>query len=431
MKFKCFYLFLVLAFLWASCKKDNSESTPPEITILEPTENSIFNVFDTVQVKFDVSDNDRLSNVTVSLLDASNVQAMPGIIVTPNTASATITMNYILSDIHLPSGYYYIKVYANDGSTGTYRLRQIYINEAPRQLEGAYLLSMPNAFTRALYKIDSLQVIQSCGSFTGDFLEMEISSWYKDLYLGGHYNGSTLAIETDDNSQLWSIPAVISSNPYFTDIHVSGKNVYVSYYDGRIKGYSYNGATNFNAASAPNWTVRKISRHDIYMIADTKDQTSAQRKLVVFNGTTGAGVQEAFLNQDVLEFYSKDNSDLFCFGNEAGQGKMEIYQLSSNGFWTPYSVPAGLINSVAQVDAGTYLIAHSNGNIYKYTYSNNSFLVHVPGVTASKVCFDPVNLLIYTIEGTQVKRYNYQTGVLVNSITHSAGIMDLELLFNK
>lgn len=431
MKFNLFYCFSAIALLLISCKKDDQAPTPPEINILLPVENTVYDVFDTVLVKFEVSDNDRLTNVTVSLLDANNMPALPGITVTPGSASATITMNYVLSDIHLASGYYFIKVYANDGSTGTYRTRKIYITEAPLTLKAAYIVSMPNASTRALYKIDSLQNIVSCGTWPGDLLKMDISSWYGDLYLGGYYYGQTQAVELDDNTPLWNLNATVSSNPYFTDLAVSGKTLYVAHYDGRIKGYNYTGQVNYNAAAAPNWTVRKIARHDTYMIADIREMTSAQRKLVVFNGSTGAGLQETYMNQDVVGFFTKDNNDVFCFGNDAGQGKMEIYQLSTNGFWTPYPVPAGTISSVAQVDAGTYLVAHSNGNIYKYTYSNNSFLIHVPGVSASKVCFDPVSQLIYTIEGSQVKRYNYLTGALVNTVTHSAPIYDLVLLYNK
>ncbi|MCC7302950.1 MAG: hypothetical protein IT233_09935 [Bacteroidia bacterium] len=431
MKFRCFYWFLLVLAL-GSCKKDDQQSTPPEINFLEPADNTVYNVFDTIHIKFEISDNDRIASVAVSLLDASNVVAMPAVNVNPAGNPATITLDYILSDIHLASGYYYIKVYASDGSAGTYKLRQIYINEAPLVLLNPYFVSMPNPNTRELYKIDTLQNIVPCGTFSGDLLEMEISSWYGDLYFGGHYTGSTQAIELDDNSVSWTISPVVSSNPYFTDIMVSGKYLYVSFYDGRIRGYTNSGNVMYNSIAAPNWTVRRIGTHTgNYIVADIKELTSAFRKIILFNGSTGAGIQETYMYQDVVAFYSKDNNDIFCFGNDAGQGKMEIYQVSTNGFWTPYPVPSGSINSVARVDAGTYLIAHSNGNIYKYTYSNNSFLPHVPGVNASKVLYDPAGQYIFTIEGNLIRRYNYQTGALINTITHSAPVTDLELRYNK
>ena len=34
------------------------------------------------------------------------------------------------------------------------------------------------------------------------------------------------------------------------------------------------------------------------------------------------------MNQDVVEFFTKDANDIFCFGNDAGQGKIEIYWLT-------------------------------------------------------------------------------------------------------
>ncbi len=432
MRFRFFYISLLLFFVLGSCKKEDERTTPPEITFILPVQNTVYNVFDTVLVKFDVSDNEHLSNVTVSLLDASNLTAMPGIVVTPSSNSATITMNYELNDIHLASGYYFIKVYANDGQAGVYALQRIYINEEPKALKYPLFVTAPVLNTRSLFKIDSLQNIQSIGTYSGDFSEAATSSWYQDHYLGGYFNGPAIAIGLEDNSQLWTIAPVISSTPYFTDLQVSGKNVYISYYDGRIRGFNVNGSAMYNALVAPNWYPRKIALHDSYMVASIKEISTVNRKIVLFNSTSGAGVQETYMNQDVIEFFTKDANDLFCFGNDAGQGKIEIYQVNTNGFWTPYpGFPAGTILSVAQVDAGTYLIGHSNGTVYKYVYSINSLTTHMAGVTAAHIAYDDVNQVIYVAEGMNVKRFNYVSGALINTIPHTSAILDLDLLFNK
>ena len=202
-------------------------------------------------------------------------------------------------------------------------------------------------------------------------------------------------------------------------------------YDGRVRGFNVNGLITYNAMAAPGWYPRNVLKHDQYIASAIKEISTATRKIILFDAVSGAGVQETYLSQDVVEFYTKDANDIICFGNDAGQGKMEIYQVSTNGFWTPYTIAAGTILSVARVDAGTYLIGHSNGTVYKYVYSLNSMTTHLSGVTASHICYDDVNQLIYVAEGNNVKRFNYITGALVNTVTHSSPILDLGLLYNK
>jgi hypothetical protein len=138
-------LFIGVIFILAGCKKDDPPSSPPSIDIMLPVENTVHNVFDTIEVKFSVQDNDRLSSVTVSLVDLNSQPVMPSVDVTPSSASATITMNYVLYDIHVASGYYYIKVHASDGSAGNTALRKIYVNEAPKMLKNAYIISQPSS----------------------------------------------------------------------------------------------------------------------------------------------------------------------------------------------------------------------------------------------------------------------------------------------
>ncbi len=414
-----------------SCKKDDAPTTPPSITIQLPVENTVHNVFDAVPVQFLVQDNDRLTSVVVSLMDLNSQPVLAGVDVTPSSNPATVTMSYYLNDIHIASGYYFIKVSASDGTTTNIAIRRIYVNEAPRMLRNAYYVTLPTPSTRNIFKIDSLQNPVLAGTYAGDHSQSCISSWYQDLHTIGYMNGDLYAINLEDNVTNWSVNCLTSADPYFTDVHVNGKNSYLSFYDGRLKGYLVDGTIIMSASVQAGYYPRRIFKHDIYLAASIKEIISPARKLVLFNAATGAGYQETALSQDVVEMYTKDNDNMFCFGNDAGQGKFEIYQLSSNAFWTPYTCPAGSILSVAQVDANTYLIGHSNGTVYKYQYNINSLTTLIPGVTASCLRFDDVNLHVYVAEGVTVKRYLYSTGTLINTVNASGTVADLELLFNK
>ena len=141
-------------------------------------------------------------------------------------------------------------------------------------------------------------------------------------------------------------------------------------------------------------------------------------------------MQETNVAQDVIEFFSKDTDNFFVFGNSSGQGVIEIYQISSNGFWTPHTLLPGTVLCAEQIDSDTYLIGHSNGNIYKYIYSTNSSTPFITGVLARNIKYDSVNQQVIVTEGNKIKQFDYTTASLINTIVHADSIFDIHVLYN-
>jgi hypothetical protein len=86
---------------------------------------------------------------------------------------------------------------------------------------------------------------------------------------------------------------------------------------------------------------------------------------------------------------------------------------------------------VAQVSSDVYLIAHSNGTIYKYQYSNSSIVPFIPGVTASHMAFDDVNQEVLVSDVNTIKKFNYSNAALINSFTATDSVCGLHIQFNK
>jgi hypothetical protein len=139
-----------------------------------------------------------------------------------------------------------------------------------------------------------------------------------------------------------------------------------------------------------------------------------------------------FVGWNILEMFEYDNDNVFCFGNtSAGQGVMEIYNITNNSTWEPHSIPTGKIFNVAEIDDGEFLIAHSDG-VYRYTYYNNS-LVNIINSSPRQIEYDEINNVIYLVDsiGNLISYSNTSPPIQINQSLCTDSVLDMHLLYNK
>src|SRR3972149_8149325 len=429
--FNILALFVLFTCTIFSCKKESPDSSAPVINIFAPVENQFVSVFDTLTVTCEINADKHLESASITLVNDNliPVQSSVNINVSSNFISASLP--YIIYDIHLTSGVYYIRVNASDGPNTVNNYRKINVTAVPEKLMVSYFITNPNANNMLVSLLDSDFVATSAYfNFGGDYSSSAISNYNQEIYTSGLYTGCANAISLETPNLKWSITPIIGSNPYFEDIINKDKTTYIAYYSGLIRGLSSSGSTNFNANISSGYYPLKIFKHENYVACAEKYISGPSKKIILFNATTGAGMQETILTQDVIKFFSKDTDNIFAFGNSAGQGVIEIYQITTNGFWTPHTLTPGTILSAEQIDADTYLIGHSNGNIYKYIYSTNSSTPFITGVIARTIKYDIVNQQVVVTTGANIKQYNYVNAALITSVTVADSVFDIHILYN-
>ncbi len=139
------------------------------------------------------------------------------------------------------------------------------------------------------------------------------------------------------------------------------------------------------------------------------------------------------MNQDVVEFCEKDYGNVFVFGNVSGQGVIQLFDRINNHLWNPYnySLDTGSILSAVKIDANTYLIAHSNGTIYKYEFQTSSVTSYLTGYSAIKLKYDQLNNELYVVETNQISTFDYPTAIFHHSVNSAETIVDVHLLYNR
>lgn len=423
---------LLLFMLLIQCKKDN-DAAPPIVIISSPHESQAFGVYDTFTIKADISDDKQLISINIKLLNEQQAVMQEAVTFTISGNKFSLERKYTLYDVYLPTGYYYLRIEASDGSNVGVGYVKIYVHETPTVRRAIYAITQTSS-TLNVVQIDSALNAVNMLSFNSDYSGSGISSYYQYLYVSGNYTGSVKGIDVQSNVIKWSVDPQVSGNQNFTSVYTEGNRTYVSYYSGFVKAFDHYGTSIYQTQMAPDgfYPIKVIANGD-HVLVEIKDKTSTSRKLITYLASTGLGTQEKYFDKVIVDFVARNSNEVFIFSNNAGQGSMELFYITSNSFYIPHLIPAGKIWSAVQIDGDNYLIGHDDGNIYRYQYSQNSLTTLITGVKAYKMRYDVVNNQLIIADAKSVKLYNYSPSIttLANTVFLADTILDVHVLFNK
>jgi len=423
------FLFLLLGI--CSCTKD-TVTDYPVVEITSPYSLATFNVPGTIQVTGYVSDSKSLTSVTVYIGNSQNIPVEQTITVPITSNTMNVSLTYYLDDIHMLSGQYYMTITASNGTNTASAFQQIYVDGTPTVRTAIYAISH-NSGGVQVWKIDSLFHASLSYTVSGDYSSSDINSYYQQLYTAGLDSGNVNVYSVPNIASDWSLSGIVSTTPYFTNIYCNNDAEYVSYHLGYVKCYNHLGTLetiyNVNSGYYPVKTFAWAG----WLFAEEKSIYSTSENLLTFYQASAAGAGQIVIQGPIVAMYGYDNNDIFVFGNSSGGAYMQLYNIRTNLFYSPVTMPSAKLLSVAQVNASTYLISFNNGTIYQYTYGQNGLFPYINGISASTLCYDNINNQIITATGNTINEYNYgiNSANLVASAIISDSIRDLSVLYNK
>lgn len=424
----CFFLGLY------SCKKD-SPAGYPSVQISSPYSGEYFNVPGTIQVTGHASDSKQLTAVNVYIANAKNMAVEQTVKIPVTSNSMNISLGYLLNDIHMPGGEYYMTISASNGTNISSAFQQIYVDALPTKRTAIYAITRNSAGVHAL-KINSSFEDSLGFTVSGDYSSSDINSYYQQLYIAAHDSGNLNVYAVPQGGTVWGIEGPVTSAPYFTNVYCKEDVEFISYYNlGYVKSFNHSGAIQATYTIFPGYYPIKTYLWNGFLFIEEKSMSSSQESLWMFYEASAASYKQAALGGPVVAMYGFDNDDIFVFGNNSSGGAyMHMYKISTNLFYSPISLASyGNILSAAQINANTYLIGFSDGKIYQYTYNPNSIVPYISGITASNIRYDSINNQVITSSGNVVSEYNVgiNNGTFVTSVTLPDSVMDVRILFNK
>jgi len=424
-----FHLALLLMVFLFSCKKEIKDNQSPVITISSPQPYQSFTALGSIAVQGNVSDNNTITSVFISLRDANNIRVGDVISIHPNASAVTISEQLFLNDLYLKSGIYTLKISASDGENQTDKYIELTINEYPKSRNGLFVFSNSGSATE-ITKLDNALNPTSFTTLSGDFLAGGVNSINQQIISCGNSSGNLVAFDVTSATQSWLVNNNASGLPFFTSFAQYNREVFVGYYNRDIKSFTENGSQIFSAQAFVNSYANQLFVHENILLVTAQPEISRGITRLVTYYLTGFVKDNLLLNEEVKAFFSFTADEVVLFTNLMGNGKLLVYDISSNSTWQPFALGVGSITSATEVSKGVYLITQ-NGEVNLVNLNTFTKSTYLSGVNAQLVKYDAVTNEVLVVNGANLNSYDYNTKILKNSYIHSNPLLAVDFWYNK
>ncbi len=463
---------LLFMFFLISCKKDKKTNPPPVITISLPSSGQPFTYSldpilktytTTINVGAQVSDNERLTSITVALVDGNYVQQQASVNVPISSADFVFNINYEVTQFRLQSGTYYIQITASDGTSTTVAYQPIYIYASPAQLWGYCAVFKSN--NRLISYYDTSGNLSHSFPMLGvGYNGMKYGGYNQQLYVNGNGNGTQQYFEA--YSMLPQSLGAVSytenspSNDYFTCLNTDGNKSYVGYY-GTTNAivYSYqNGATStsYGFPSSTYGYPYYFTTTSLYGVAAFKSKVSGTFDNLTTFYLSGASISNINfpLNFKVVAIFEKQQDSLYVFGNDTSTNTAAAYIVSSLSspqtqplFSPPLSnMPASALLSAVKVTNESIFFSTSTGvyvcnglsvipspllpiGAQKLSYQPNINNISVLTVASSTSSSN--SIAAYAVGSTTISATSFSLTPIKTISLGNDSLIDFEVITNK
>lgn len=370
--------------------------------------NQTFHMFDTIVVNAHVSDDVKLTSVTVSLTDMNNTPVQFTANIPIQGKDFSFTIKYILSEYRLNTGNYQISINANDGTNSHQSTQKIFVIESPTVKTGYAIVGASTP--KVIAKYDTSFVSTGSINVSTGFNGMAYGGYNQQLYINGNINQGFQSYNMQAGVADWSMPYGSSGIPQYMGVYSDGQKAYVSHYYGNLIAYSNTGqSVKTFTNNASGYYVSYFNFGSTYDMAVVKDKFGTGPDKIVCYKLTGVPNNDNFTPCSIVGIFEKRFDQFYILGNDAtGKSVFSLYDASANTC-TPVSVLAnGKMLSAVQIDPDFMIFSCDNGNVYGFRYSNSNVLP-MAGVMAQKLFYQPKmteltasvknNLYVYSVSG--------------------------------
>lgn len=429
--FLSFFIFLILGMLLLACNEDKDQ-LPPEISIDQPIENSVYSVKEAIPVEAELHDNKIIENVEVSLYSQNDNRKVGNTIARGvGTDNYFLDFAYTIEDSLLPSGAYYIRIHAYDGNNIGYAFREINIlGLEKKQLHMLLITSDNNTSSILEMKEDNSLSIRKTFNFT--YMGAGLQQQQKLLYLADSENSDLLGVDIKNYSLRWtkSYPATASDPAInFLSMVKDNSKAAVSIQNGYVEILSSEGTLVKTFQTQTGMFPHKhFVEQDLTFIESYSNNRNVHQLEIFFTSTSGQYDNKSIDFEMVDIFASKEGKyDLFV--NEDGKGKLKEYSSNGRGISSRDVLANDSIVEVIKVNQNEFLLA-AGSTIYKYIKSTGSSLPFIQGKKVDAMAFDPLSKEVYVAVSNQFYTYDYDSGNLKSNFSTTAAIKEIFPVYN-
>ncbi len=419
-----YLMLLQLVLVFSSCEK--KDETPPRVTILSPSEGTIYSVYDTVTATFEIVDETQVVSATAELVSSDLVPITSKV----NLQSFNASVALVIDDKLLETGDYYVLISANDGNNVRRTYRKIKIVAIPKVRRGIYAATSNGSGHDVLWKIDSLFQNSETWIQPGqDLRKLCVNSRYDQLTFIGSFSTGIRAYDLQTGTLSWSDDVFnVSQTVRYQDLICSNELVYTTIYDREIRGYSLAGALVLNRPTEDS-RPELIYTDEEFLLVEMNVVGGDQHLLDVYHAGTRAFLWQTDLFMDIVSISQLGGNEVLVFGNDANQARVFLYNIGQNSWWEPRQLPTGKVVEAVKLSQGTFAISHESG-LFHYTYSPNYLNQIKSGILYQDIGFDEDHATIVAATGTMLEEMT-MAGQTINMMSLGDSIVSFDIHYTR
>jgi WD40 repeat protein len=424
-------LFTLVIFVAAVACKEEIRNNFPDIKVFAPIGGSTFQVNDTLRLAILLLDDQGIESLEISLEGGEGGPYPAPLILNHPTLGDTLFLEFLLNEPLLESDTYDLRIKAYDGINITNAFVSLNIFAVDREFQYPVFVMQSSSSQYKIYSLPSSGQWDELFSFQGDYAGVASLSAYRLLFLCGKSQTGLVALNLEKKQVKWSVPPVHTlQERWFEAISVSGKDLFVSYYEGYIKAFDRYGGASFTTSTIAPYSPNICCMVNSNLVAGMHDYHTRQNAIGIFftpGGTLKRMISPAIT---VNSISARDYNNVLVFGNDTGKGKIQILDIEEGTCSTIKEINNDSIVSVSSMDNLNYIIACRN-TLYWYHESTSSLTPFAEDISLARLSCEPLNSLIYAASGNQVKIFSFPEGQVISTFDAPFPVVGMQLIYNR
>lgn len=420
---------VVFVIICGGCSKEEKYEQPPEVQLILPAGNSVFNVYDTIFIKAQVSHHSVIRRIDISVRDSDLKPVLASKTVEANDREVLIETFIPVDNKYIYDDEHFLLIEIEDDDNLFKEWYQIEIQPLTKELENVVYVS-GEGNERELFILSNELFPTKIAQWNSEYLGGYVDSRYRQFYTSGSLVDGIRCYDIDNKELKWSIPVKVSGTlPYFTAFSAIDGRVAVATREGSIECYDQNGLRTCMTPKRNNGKYHQVLLHGDFVMGLFSQFSGTSEFFDVYNYPSGTLYQSLEIPGDPVNISTLDDDKVILFTMLQYGCRTYNYSPFNKSLGNLQDISVDRIIKVAGKSGNFYLLDSTGVIWYQPETRQASNIIYYSSY--SGINYDPYGNILYLADGNEINYYLLPYAYETKSYDAGKIVNDVLLLFNR